>query len=132
MLCQVTHQSVFSPTFDFLSPFIAFSLEASTRLYSEMKKLMLINSPPAKKLKMAIWTRATPQRKAMIVVQKRNVITALMYGMSKIAPPGERISDTKDVIVIGLLPAPVVSGALVQSLDLSGGGEDTLKEFNTT
>ena len=60
---------------------------------------MLINSPLAKKLKMAMWIRATPQRKATTVVQRRKMMTILIYGISNIAPPGERISDTKDVMV---------------------------------
>jgi hypothetical protein len=93
-------QSVFSPSLELLFTFALCSLEARTRLYSARKKWMLINSPPAKKLKMAIWIRAIPQIKATTVVQKRKLITILMYGISKIAPPGERISDTKDVIVL--------------------------------
>eukprot|EP00558_Chaetoceros_sp_UNC1202_P002921 CAMPEP_0197234716 /NCGR_PEP_ID=MMETSP1429-20130617/2398_1 /TAXON_ID=49237 /ORGANISM="Chaetoceros sp., Strain UNC1202" /LENGTH=52 /DNA_ID=CAMNT_0042693193 /DNA_START=295 /DNA_END=453 /DNA_ORIENTATION=- len=51
---------------------------------------------------MAMWMRATPQRKAVVVVAKRHMMTPRMKGMRRMPPPGERIWDIMDILGCGI------------------------------
>ena len=56
--------------------------------------------PQLKKLRINIWTRATPRIKTVDVTTKRQAMIPRVKGINKIPPPGARIWDRKVLLAI--------------------------------
>lgn len=58
-----------------------------------------MSRPPLRKLRMAMWMRATPETKAAMHTKRRHPMVYLMKGMRATPPPGARRFLTKDILI---------------------------------
>ena len=58
-----------------------------------------MSRPPLRKLRMAMWMRATPETKAAMHTRRRHPMLYRMKGMRATPPPGARRFLTKDMLI---------------------------------